>query len=299
VLLGELREPERWLAECAGGVGRSACASSHGSDDVGRASGRQRRGVHGELPGAVGPLRSARRGDQPGERSRERRLRARSPTVQAGAGPGVVVAWQPGFCQPRGVCALRARGGAAAQRRSADEAGPGVGGVAAVAFWSTVEPGATAGACGPGEHDPGAAQRVLGAVASDRRVGGSVRGARRDRVVLRRRVGGACAAAGGSLSALRELSSRDRLAGAQARGVRRVPVPGGSVSDGAFSAGVRRAGDGAAGACQQGVRAAVAPGGDDERERRGRGPGPVAARRPGALGRGGRGHAGAEQGLGA
>jgi hypothetical protein len=85
--------------------------------------------------------------------------------------------------------------------------------------------------------------------------------------VVCRGTGPADGAAAGPGEAPHRLSARQRLAGAQAGGLRALRLPGGPVSDGDVSAGLRRAGGAATRACRSGVRADLAPG---DRRRRGR-----------------------------
>jgi hypothetical protein len=235
VLLREFCQLERRRAERAVGAGRGAVAAPHGPDDLGRASGRQSGSVHAELPGAHGALWGDGGSDEPGEWPRERRLRARPSAFQGVSRAGVVVAWQPGFCQSRGLREFFAHGPGTAQRRASSTVGGGVAAVGGLAGTSSGEPGAVVGQGQPGEHDPGAAQHLLGAVAFERGMAGSARGRRDDRGVVRGAVASDCAAAAWPGQAPHRLPPCDRLAGAQTRGVGALLLPGGSVSDKPFS----------------------------------------------------------------
>jgi hypothetical protein len=143
--------------------------------------------------------------------------------------------------------------------------------------------GKVARACRPGEHHQGATQHLLGPIAAQGRMGGNARGGRDDRRVVRGAapVNGAAFAWPGKAS--HRLPACDRLAGAQARGVRTLPLPGGPVSDEPLSPGLRRAGANAVGARgERGLPGPIAVGGPRQRERRGRGLGQVAGRGTGA-----------------
>jgi hypothetical protein len=114
LLRGELREPERWHAECVLGIGRRSRGPSHGSNDAGGACEWTAGGVHGSLSRIAGALRGAWRSDEPGERPRERGLRAEPPAFQGSGGPGVDAAGQPRLRESGGVREIPAGVGAAA-----------------------------------------------------------------------------------------------------------------------------------------------------------------------------------------
>ena len=112
------------------------------------------------------------------------------------------------------------------------------------------------------EHHPGSQadlQRPLpsyregGADPAVRRLGGSV---------LQGPPGGTDGAREWRAGSSRQLPPRHRLAGAQARGLRPLPLPGAAVSHQALPARLRRAAGMARGTCRRGVRAHSAPGGD-------------------------------------
>ncbi len=118
LLLRELREPQRGLAERLVGTGRRAATAPHRSADGGHAAGRRRAGVvHAALPGVAAALRLAGPGDPGGQGQRERRRRAEPPPVQAGVGPGADAAWQPRLRQP-GRRTRRSCGSCSAQRNA-------------------------------------------------------------------------------------------------------------------------------------------------------------------------------------
>jgi hypothetical protein len=153
----------------------------------------------------------------------------------------------------------------AAKRRSGHPAGRGSGVVAAAAESALGGVQAVACARGNGQHHQGAEQCLLGGQPADRRMGGGPLVCRARRSVVRPEVAGAAATPAWTRQASHRLSARHRLAGAQARGVRRLSLPCGSVSQQPFPHGLRRAAPAAARAVGQGVPADSAPGGTRER----------------------------------
>lgn len=260
MLLRELRQPQRGATKRPGGTGRGAAAAPHRPHDAGRSPRGQRGAVHGQVPGAVGPLRAGTRGDQPGQRARERGLRAGPPPLQGGGRPSAVAARQSRLYQPPGLPAVPARGDDAPQRGPARTAGRGTGAVAAVAGGAVGSGGAATGEGRPGQHHPRQAQHLFGAGAADRRGGGGAGRGRAGRGLVRGGAGADDGTAARPGEASHRLSPHQQLAGAQAGGLRPLRVPRGPVSDGDLPPGLRRAPRPAAGAGGQGVRAAVAPG---------------------------------------
>jgi hypothetical protein len=299
VLLRELRQPERGAAERPLGAGRGARAAPHRPHDDGGASRRQPGAVHGQVPGPAAALRGRGRGDQRGLRPRERGLRAGPSALQGSPRASPAAARQPGLRQPRGVLAARAGAGRTAERGAGRGRGGGSGPLAAVAGAAAGGAGAGAGQGESGQHDPGEEEHVLGAGAADR---GGRRGAGRgrdDRGVVRGRARAADGTAARPGEAPRRLSAPQRLAGAEAGGLRTLRVPRGPVPHGGVPAGLRRAGGPAARACGPGVCAALAPG-----DRGGGGPGRggtggVAGGRAGADGADGAGALGRGHAVGA
>jgi hypothetical protein len=83
---------------------------------------------------------------------------------------------------------------------------------------------------GPGQPDPCGAQQLLGAEPADRRGDRGPALCRARGGVVRPAVGRAAAAVAGSRPAANQLPAHHRLAGAQAGGVRAVPLSAGAVS---------------------------------------------------------------------
>ena len=105
-------------------------------------------------------------------------------------------------------------------------------------------------------HSYSVPSRLIGKEGADpsvRRLGGSV---------LQGPPGGTDGTGAWRGGSQRQLSPRHRLAGAQARSLRPLPLPGAAVSHQALPADLRRAPGMAWGACRRGVRADPAPGGD-------------------------------------
>ncbi len=109
-------------------------------------------------------------------------------------------------------------------------AGGGSGVTAAAAESATGGVQAAACACGNGQHHQSAEQRLFGGEPADRRVGGGPVVRRACRSVVRPEDARADAAVAWTWQARRAIPARHRLAGAQARGVRRLSLPRGSVS---------------------------------------------------------------------
>jgi len=238
VFFGEFREPGRGVAERLVGSGRGAVAASHGPHDAGGPPGWECRSVHAKLPGVAGSLWSGTGSNQCGLRPRERGLRAKSSALQGGGGASAVVAGQPGFCQPGGVLAFRGGGGTEPQPGAAGAFFGGSRVPASITGTAAGDAGAAAGEGEPGEYDPGAAQHLFGAGAAARGAGGGADRFGDDRGLVCRCSGAAHAAPARPGQAPHRLPARHRLAGAQARGVRALRVPGGPVSDADLPAGV-------------------------------------------------------------
>jgi hypothetical protein len=261
VLFGEFRQPQRWAAGRFRGTGRCARASSHRPHDPGGSPRREPRAVHVGVSGPDASLRRDARGHERLQRSRERRLRAEPSAFQGGPGAGVAVTWQSGLRQPGGVRTVRACVGGPAERvprgevcRGASTAGPAAGA-------SAGDVGASAGPGEPGGDDPGEEEHLLGAGAFAGGVGRGPQRCRGDRGVVRGGAGADDGTAAWPVETPDRLSPRDRLAGAETRGVRALCVPRGPVPECDVSAGLRRAGGAAAWACGPGVRAGFVPGG--------------------------------------
>ena len=186
-------------------------------------------------------LRLAGPGDPGRQGQRERRRRAEPPPVQAGPGPGADAARQPGLRQPgrlRGVPAAAVR---AAKRRPA-------GRLAEEVALLRPLPAQRLEACKRlrVRVDTGSTIHVQGNVYSvaSRLIGEWVEArlyAERGRGVVRPEAGGATAAAARPWQAPHRLPARHRLAGAQAGGVRRLPLPRRPVSQQPLPPGLRRA----------------------------------------------------------
>ena len=132
------------------------------------------------------------------------------------------------------------------------------------------DPGAAAGEGGSGEHDQGATQRLLGPVAAEGGMGGSARGDRDDRGVVRAGAPSDGAKVAWPRQASHRLPACDRLAGAQTRSVRPLLLSGGPVSHQPVSSGLRRVDADAVGACgEPGIPGDFAVGGAGQRECRG------------------------------
>jgi hypothetical protein len=147
---------------------------------------------------------------------------------------------------------------------------------------------AAAGAGGLWQHGPRRGQHLLGGQPADRRAGRGEGLRRAGRGVVRPAVGGGVAAAAGPGQAPGRVPARDRLAGPQAGGVRRLPLPGGPVPVQRVPPGLRRPVPAAAGEGGEGVPGHPAPGGPAGRGGRGGGVGVAFGRGPAAE-RGGRG----------
>jgi hypothetical protein len=278
VLLGELCEPERGPTAGVAGQRRGAGAAPHRPADDGGAPRRQRRGVHGAVRGAAAALRGGRRGDERGVGARERRLRAGPPAAEGGPGAGAAAAGQPRLREPAGLRGIPARGGGTAQRRAVGAVAAGAAAPAGAAAAGPGDGRAAAGAGGPGQHDPGQGERLLGAVAADRRVGGGVGECRAGRGALRRRGGAADGPAAGPGPAPHRLPARGRVAGPEAGRVRAVLLSRGAVPGRRLSAGLRGVAGRQAGAVGHGVRTDPAAGRVGRRGGRRAGPGAPAGR---------------------
>jgi hypothetical protein len=153
---------------------------------------------------------------------------------------------------------------------------------------------APAGAGRYGEHDPRRGEHLLGGQPPDRRVGRGAAVRRAGRGVVRPAAGGGAAAAARAGQAPGGVPARHRLAGAQAGGVRGLPLPAGPVPLQPLPHGLRRAARAAAGAGHQGVFGGPLPVGAADGGRGGGGAGPAAGRGPAAHRRGRGGGAGQE-----
>jgi hypothetical protein len=261
VLRGELRHPQRGLAERPVESGRRAAPAPHRPHDTSGARRRPGRGLHGELPGLADPLRAGGRGDQPGQRPRERRLRAKPPPREGGGGAGAAAPRQPRLRQPGRLRGVRAGAGAAAERAAAGGVRGRGRAAAAAAGAAAGDGGAVAGAGAARQHDPGAAQHLLGAGAADRRVRRGAGRRRGDRGVVRRGAGAADAAAARAEQARDRLPAHYPLAGAQAGRVRPLRLPGRPVPDHDLPARLRRLAGTGPRAGRPRLRAAAVPGG--------------------------------------
>src|SRR6185437_9973659 len=167
-----------------------------------------------------------------------RRRGTASPSLQNSGGSGLDAAGQPRL---RGCRRLHdAPQGAARTSQSR----PAV----ALCRGTEGDPRSSAGAVGIGqtsggagglrEPDPRRSQRLLGQQPSDRPEGRGSPACAASGGVVRAEEGGGTATAARTQSAPGELPSRDRLAGAQARRVCRLPVSGGPVPQQPVSRGV-------------------------------------------------------------
>jgi hypothetical protein len=175
----------------------------------------------------------------------------------------------------------------AAQCGSARTVRPGAKSAAAAAGQAagSVQASARQGRCR--EPNPCGAQQLLGAEPPDRRACGraAIHGARRG--LVRAAAGTDHAAAAWPGQALHQLPACHRLAGAQAGGLRPVPLPAGAVPHESVPHGLRRVGGSRRGRGRACLLAAVAVGGPGDRGGRGRGP--ALAVGPGPARDGGRG----------
>ena len=175
------------------------------------------------------------------------------------------------FASRRGVRGVLAADVRAVQRGPAYTSRGGVAVVADVAGTSAGGVQARQGARGLQQHDSRGGQRLLGEQSADRRMGRGAVVRRARRGLVRAEASGAVAAAAWSRQVQDRVSARHRLAGAQARGVCRLPLPRGSVPEQPLPPGLRRVADAAAGASGQGISEHPAVGGTRERKRRGGG----------------------------
>ncbi len=227
---GEPREPQRGVAERPVGTRRRAAGASHRPADRGHPAGRAGAGgVQAVLPGAAAALRPGGASHPGGQGQRERRCRAEPPPVQAGPGTGVVAARPPGLRQPRGLRGVPAPALRAAQCRAAAASGGGTAPVAAAAGGAFGVVQAAAGARGQRQHDPRRGEHLLGVEPSHRRAGRGAVVRRAGRGLVRPASCRGAAAAAGAGQAPDRVSAHDRLAGAQAGGVRGLPLSGGPV----------------------------------------------------------------------
>jgi hypothetical protein len=226
LLLRELREPQRGAPERPLGTRRRPPDAPHRPPDRRRPARGRGRGLQATLPGPAGPLRPSGPGHRSRQGQRERRRRAEAPPPQARPGPGPVAARQPRLRRPRRLRRLPQGVVRPARLRPAGPPGPGAGRVAASAGQPAGGVQAAAGPGGGRQHRPGGRQRLLGAQPADRRVAGGPAVRRAGRTLLRpeARRGGAPAARAGQ--APHRLPACDRLAGAQAGGLCRLPLPG-------------------------------------------------------------------------
>ena len=137
-----------------------------------------------------------------------------------------------------------------------------------------------------GEHDPRRRQRLLAAQPTDRRVGGRSRQGRDPGGLARGQQGRHPASASWPGEASRRVPPRHRLAGAQARGVRGVPLPRRDVPDQPVPDRLRRVEGPAARPRGQGLPGDPPPGEPGRRGRGRRRPAAVARRRADARRRG-------------
>ena len=172
VLFGELREPERRVAERGVGTGQSAAPASHRSAVDGGQQHERSGGVHGSLPGSAALLRTGGGEDAGRAWERERRCGAAAPSLQTGGGAGADAARQPGLWQRGRVPAVSAGDVRALERRAQAAAGGRDGGDEGVAGTAHGIVQARAGEGGLGQPDLCGPQRVLGAEPVDRRAGG-------------------------------------------------------------------------------------------------------------------------------
>ncbi len=292
VLLGEPGEPERGAAECAVGGGRCRRVPPHRPADGGGAAGGGGAGVPAPLPRAVGALWAQGPSDPGRQGQRERRRRAEPPPVQARPRPGANAARQPGLRQPRRLLGVRAATVRSAQRWAAAALRRGGGLAAALAGAAAGSVPAAAGQGRHGQHDPGGGQRLLGGQPADRRVGRGAALCGAGGGVVRATACGGAAAPARSGAAPGGVPARDRLAGAQAGGLRRLLLPRRSVSQQPVPAGLRRPACAAAGAGSEGVPAHPVPGGAADGSRGRGGAGAAAGGGRSAERRGGRGGTG-------
>lgn len=150
---------------------------------------------------------------------------------------------------------------------------------AAGASAGVVSQRARAGAAG--QHDQRRAEHLLGGVPPDRRMGRCPRLRRHHRSVVRPTQARGDAALERALQTPHPLSTRDRLAGAQAGRIRGVSLPVRAVSDEPFSHGLRLSGSDGVGRRGPRVPRHPAPGGTAERSAGGRGVAAVAGSGPG------------------
>ena len=132
---------------------------------------------------------------------------------------------------------------------------------------------------GPGaqvEHHPGSGTDLHRALPAHRQGGADPAVRRAPGSVLQGPPGGTDGAGKGRAGGPGRLPPRHRLPGAQARGLRPLPVPGADVSQHDLSPGLRRAARLAGRACRRGVRAHPALGSDDHGVHGGQCPGPAA-----------------------
>ena len=281
VLLGELREPQRGVAERPVGTRRRADLASHGSaDGGGPAGGGRAGGFQATLPGVAESLRLARAGDPGGQGQRERRRGAEAPPFQDRRGPGPDATRQPGLLQPRRLLRLPEGAVRPAKRRPSGPTGRGTALAAAVAGTSAGGVQTAEGAGGRGQHRAGGGERLLGGQPADRRVGRGPAVRRAGRNLVRPEAAGATAPSAGAWQAPDRVPPRHRLAGPQAGCLRQLPLPGGPVPQQPLPHGLRPAPGAATGAGCQGVPADPAPGGG-----RGRGERGVGVGRPAGCGR--------------
>jgi len=238
VFLRELRQPERRIAERALGTGRRAAASPHRPHDPGRSPRWQPRAVHVPVSGLDASLWCDARSHECVQRARERRLRAEPSALQGDLGAGAAFAWQPGLRQPGGVRAVFTCSGGPAQREPGGEVRAGAGASGSVAGASAGDVGTSAGARGPGQHDSGEEEHLLGAGALAGGVGRGAYRCRGGRGMVRGFAGTDDGTLAWPVEAPHRLSSRDRLAGAQARGIRTLCLPRGPVPDANVPAGL-------------------------------------------------------------
>jgi hypothetical protein len=281
VLLGELREPQRGLAERPVGTRRRADLASHGSVDGGGPAGGGRAGsFQATLPGVAKALRIAGPGDPGGQGQPERRCRAEASPLQDRRGPGSDAAGQPGLLRPRRLRCFLERVVRPAKRGQSQPPGRGAALVAVVAGTSVGGVQTAEGAGRERQYHASGGQRLLGGQPVDRRVGRGPVVRRAGRSLVRPEAARGPTPATGAWQAPHRVPPRHRLVGSQAGCLRRLPLSGRPVPQQPIPHGLRSAPGTATGAGGQGILTNPAPGG-----RRGRGECRVGVGHPAGCGR--------------
>ncbi len=262
LLLGELGEPGRGVAERPVGTGRGPSAAPHRSAECRDQSRLRHRDVYPAIPGDAVPLRPGGPGDPTAAGARERRRRAESLSVQTGRRPGPDVARQPRVRRPRLVRGVPQEAHGRAQRQPQGAVRRGAG-RAVVAAGAAARDGPTGQGTGRRrQHDPRRRQYLLGAEPPDRRAGRRPRRGRTPGGLAWGPTGGPVAAASWPWPAEDRVPPRDRLAGPQAGGVPGVSLPRRDVPDQPVPDGVRRAGRATSRPGGEGVPGDPPPGGE-------------------------------------